>query len=281
LPTGKKRKTYVHAIVESLLHGSKEDIIASDTSASKDTVGSEGDLRGNTDPRLGRSKITRNVTGITTDNTGNVGSVSLAIHGVRVRGRLVVTVVGITDKVPTVLDTAVLAVAGEASLLGALGSESGMLVVDTGIDDTDLDALTGQLELSVDNVNTGHVVEGCGLRVSGLDGALLDLGDRVEGDGPDVLDTGDGGEGVTVVARLDGNGSTVEDVVLVAELVVDLAGVQGVSGIGMADVIVVLDNVLAGSNLDSEVLDVVELASGNQGGCGKGRENGGDLHVDV
>ena len=187
---------------------------------------------------------TGDVAGITSDNTGNVGSVSLAVHGVRIGFRLVIASVGITDKVPTVLDTAVLAVAGKASLGGALGSKGGVLVVNTGIDDTDFDALTGQLELSVDNVDTGHVVEGDGLGVGGLGGALLDLGNRVEGDGPDVLDTGEGSDGTTIVLGVDGNGSSVEDVVLVADLVVDLAGIQGVSGIRVAVAVVVLDDVL-------------------------------------
>lgn len=202
-----------------------------------------------------------------------MGTVATAIHGISI-GLWVVTNVIVTNEVPAVLDTAVLAVTGEASLLGARGSESRMLVVNTGVNDTDLDALSGKLVLLVDNVDTSHGVERAKLSIGGLLLSLLDLGNTVLGNGPDVLDTGESSNVLTIVSRLDVNGSSVEDVVLVADLVVDLAGVQGVLGIIVGDAIMVLDNVTIRN--DVGVLDLAHIMEGSSRDQGRGSESGED-----
>lgn len=66
-----------------------------------------------------------------------MGTMSIAVHRVSIRNRRVERSVGVTDKVPTMNDTAVLAIAGETTL-GAGGCESRMLVINTSVNDADL-----------------------------------------------------------------------------------------------------------------------------------------------
>ncbi len=78
---------------------------------------------------------------------------------------------------------------------------------------------------------------------------------------------------------LDGQCCAIKDVELVADFVVDLARVQGVVGFIGLDVVVVLNNETAGEGPDFiELGEVMESTCRDQGGSGKGREDGSDLH---
>lgn len=199
----------VHALVEGELHTLHDNIRATATSAGEDSVGTEGDLGGNTNEWLRSADLS----GISTNDSSNVSSVAVAsVSGVRVLNSDAGLVKVVSDKVPTVTDTAALA---EAS------SEGGVSVVDTRVDDTDLDALTSVLERLLNIVDTGHLVRGRQLRAGGILLGEVLLGELVTLNGPDALDAGNLGQIIAGVTRLDLDRGTVELVVLATDLKVE------------------------------------------------------------
>ena len=115
--------------------------------------------------------------------------------------------------------------------------------------------------------------------VSRLGSDLLRLGHVVDRDVPDVLDTRDFRQSVSIVLRVNSDGSTVKDVVLVADPVVNCVRLETVVGISMAESVMVLNDVGVRDNVGLAALDLVELSSRDQRGRSEDREDGGsDLH---
>jgi len=194
------------------------------------------------------------------DNTGNVGTVAVALVD-RVRVGLGVFDI-VTDEIPSIADTAALA---EAS------TKSGVSVIDTGVDNTDLDSLSGELEGLLDVIGTGH---GVGRGQESFDGVTLDslgLANGEDLDGPDTLDTRNLGQVLTRVARLDVEGGAVEDVELTTNLIIDLMGVEVVAGLGVVDTVLVLNDEGAADVVGLVFGEGDELASRDQRGGGQSR----------
>ena len=121
---------------------------------------------------------------------------------------------------------------GGAGTRNACTTEFTVVNVNTGVDDTDLDALTGQAKLALSAVSVGHT-QGCAPGVLGFTFAGgqvlggLDLGTRNLDDGLNLYNTRQLGQ-LSGLRVADGNGNTVPDlVVVVGDLSVDAGVLDG------------------------------------------------------
>lgn len=96
--------------------------------------------------------------------------------------------------------------------------ESRMAVVDSRVDNGDLDTLTSVLERFLDIIHTSHFMSGCQLGVGRVFLREVRFGEIVAFDGPNALDTRDFSQVFTSVTGLDLNRGTVELAVLAANL---------------------------------------------------------------
>ena len=232
---------YVHAVLGGLLHGSDDDVGAGLAVAAKHTVGTQGSLRGYT------ANLGAGTSGAATgSNTGNVGTVTATVIRNRVRLGVVgaVRAVVVTNVVVTSDDArvreaysavslgAVALFTGGAGTRNAGTTEFTVVNVNTGVDDTDLDALTGQAKFALSAVSVGHT-QGSTPGVLGFTFAGgqvlggLDLGTRNLDNGLNAYNARQLGQ-LSGLRVADGNGNTVPDlVVVVGDLSVDAGVLDG------------------------------------------------------
>lgn len=243
------------------VEGSNENIVSDGTLAAKDLVGTESDIGSGTSEAV--------LVLLGSNDTSNVGSVAAAVHGIGIGHGGVGAAVSVADEITAEGDKAALA---EAT------TESGVLVVDTTVNDSNLDALAGDA-LGAQLVDLGHDVGGEGIGLGVLDGTRGQLGGRdgllVVGDPlnsgvgtldelnrPDVLDDGQGSQshgallGLLDVIELDRD--ALEE--LVVELLASLAlGVDRVEEVARVMALLELEDVGTGD----DGLGSVELGGGN------------------
>lgn len=206
----------VRAIIVGLEVSLDEDIVTDITIATEHTVSTEGHIGSGTNDAVG-------VVGLTSHYTRDMCAVTLAVHWVGIRDGSVGTVEVVTNQIGTVGDQA-------ASTEAA--AEGRMKVVDTSVDNGDLDALASNAGVP-ELVDLGHqvrsegVLGGITLGDNLLDGAasIVDgvLGDGVAADRVHGLDTRHGsnlaGQVLGLVEVLELEGSTLEK--LMANILAD------------------------------------------------------------
>ena len=140
----------VHAVGVGVLHGLHDDLGIGGAVAAEDAVGAELDVGGHAGDALT----------VGADDAGDVRAVAAAVVGPLVRnggvdGRVVAGgVVGVAHVVVALDDPLVREVGRLVVDAGA--AQGGVVVVDAGIDDADLDARAGEAEFVVGDVRTGH-----------------------------------------------------------------------------------------------------------------------------
>lgn len=154
-----------------------------------------------------------------------------------------------------------------------------MGVVNASVDNTDFDSLARVLEHLVDIVDAGHGVGAIQL-LGGWGLVLQDLGlaSGNDLDRPDAFDTGDRGQVLALVAKLDVVGGAVENMELSANFVVDIAGVERVAGLEVVDAVLVLDYIGTLDNVGGLLGERDELACRNQRDGGSQGNEGGNFH---
>jgi hypothetical protein len=256
----------VGAVLKGGLVGGDEDVVGGLAVAAKDAVGAEDGVGGSS----GEAKLVF----LGRDNASDVGAVSLAVHGVVVWDGRVEAVVVVADEVGA---------KGNVAASTEAAAQSGMLVVDTSVNDGNLDALAGEA-LGAQLVDLGHDVGAKHVaRVVAL-GALVEdgrgavpadrlddvVGDAVDLDRPHVFDSWKGGDagglGVGLVDVVELDGDSLE------ELVVELhaGGALGldlvVEGVGVLAILELKDEGAGDAHLAG-----LEAGPGGQG-AGRGRE---------
>lgn len=120
-----------------------------------------------------------------------------------------VLVVGVADEIMS---------KGHSAAFAEASSESRVAVIDSRVNNGDLDTLSGVLERLLDIIHTSHLMSRHQLGIGGV--LLRDgrFGEKVAFDGPNALDTRDLGQIFASVARLDLDRGTVELAVLATHL---------------------------------------------------------------